>query len=90
MYSENLSVSAVKANLFDKRTVVELSEYQMIGVDGGTSPATASSIVCGAAVVASVAAAIDAAINLVNYLSPGGGGGNRGGECGVYKAVKVH
>jgi hypothetical protein len=35
MYSENLSISAVKANMFDKRTVVELSEKQMTEIDGG-------------------------------------------------------
>jgi hypothetical protein len=44
MYSENLSISAVKANLFDKRTVVELNEGQMVGVDGGTSPLVAEAI----------------------------------------------
>jgi lactobin A/cerein 7B family class IIb bacteriocin len=38
MYSENVSVSAVKANMFDKRTVVELSEKQMTEIDGGTDP----------------------------------------------------
>jgi hypothetical protein len=37
MYSENLSISAVKANMFDKRTVVELSENQMTEVNGGTT-----------------------------------------------------
>jgi uncharacterized protein YdiU (UPF0061 family) len=36
MYLENLSISAVKANMFDKRTVVELNEGQMVEIDGGT------------------------------------------------------
>jgi hypothetical protein len=39
MYSENLSISAVKANMFDKRTVVELNEGQMTEIDGGYTPA---------------------------------------------------
>jgi hypothetical protein len=60
MYSENLSVSEVKANMFDKRTVVELNEGQMVGVDGG------STWLCGAAVVAAGAALIDATVNLYN------------------------
>ncbi len=38
MYSENLSVSEVKANMFEKRTVVELTENEMTEIDGGTSP----------------------------------------------------
>ncbi len=37
MYSENLSISEVKANLFDKRTVVQLNENQLINVNGGTT-----------------------------------------------------
>jgi lactobin A/cerein 7B family class IIb bacteriocin len=38
MYSENLSISAVKSTMFDKRTIVELSENQMTEIDGGTDP----------------------------------------------------
>ncbi len=55
MYSENLSVSEVKANLFEKRTVVELDENAMMGIDGGTSSPqfyAQSSGACAHAVVA--------------------------------------
>lgn len=38
MYSENISISEVKANMFDKRTVIELNEGQMTEIDGGTDP----------------------------------------------------
>lgn len=39
MYSENISISSKneEISMFDKRTVVELSENQMTNVDGGTS-----------------------------------------------------
>jgi hypothetical protein len=39
MYSENLSISTKndEISMFDKRTVVELSENEMTEVDGGTS-----------------------------------------------------
>ncbi len=48
MYSENLSVSEVKANLFEKRTVVELTENEMTKIDGGTGtyPTGTSSVPC--------------------------------------------
>jgi lactobin A/cerein 7B family class IIb bacteriocin len=50
MYSENLSISAVKANMFDKRTVVELTENQMTEIDGGATPAVAWAILEGVAI----------------------------------------
>jgi hypothetical protein len=39
MYSENLSIEtkSEEISMFDKRTVVELSENEMSGVDGGST-----------------------------------------------------
>jgi hypothetical protein len=71
MYSENLSVSEVKANLFDKRTVVELNENQMVMIDGGTLEIAIATAVLGTAVITILIS--------VAGLPPSGGGGVSGG-----------
>lgn len=44
---------------FRKNAVVELNNQQLLTVNGGTSPATASSIPCAGAAAALVVAAIE-------------------------------
>jgi hypothetical protein len=72
MYSENLSVSEVKANLFDKRTVVELNENQMVMIDGGTLEIAIGTAILGTAVITIL-------ISVTGLPAGGGGGGVSGG-----------
>jgi hypothetical protein len=80
MYSENLSISAVKANMFDKRTVVELNEGQMVEIDGGTLEIAIATAVLGTAVITI----------LISVATVGGGSGRSGGGFEVPNARKVH
>jgi hypothetical protein len=79
MYSENLSISAVKANMFDKRTVVELTENEMTEVDGGTLEIAIATAVLGTAV-----------ITILISVATVGGGNRAGGDVVAVKAVKQH
>jgi lactobin A/cerein 7B family class IIb bacteriocin len=79
VYSENLSVSEVKANMFDKRTVVELTENEMTEVDGGTLEIAIATAVLGTAV-----------ITILISVATVGGGNRAGGDVFAVKAVKQH
>ncbi|MEC5143151.1 class IIb bacteriocin, lactobin A/cerein 7B family [Chitinophaga sp. 212800010-3] len=43
---QHVPVVAVKQDLMQKRTVSELSEKEMLEIDGGTSPICAAAAVC--------------------------------------------